>query len=112
MGPSFFFQAEDGIRGLYVTGVQTCALPIYLRFLNPRSGGNCCCRGFGVHREVSDDGYRREIGRASCRESEEIGEGSGYFREMVVRYQAPRSTVLRRTRNNGLHTLALEAAPG
>src|SRR5690349_22931042 len=24
----FFFQAEDGIRGLYVTGVQTCALPI------------------------------------------------------------------------------------
>src|SRR5690349_25078456 len=30
----FFFQAEDGIRDLYVTGVQTCALPI-------------CSRGFG-----------------------------------------------------------------
>src|SRR5687768_1133373 len=28
----FFFQAEDGIRGVAVTGVQTCALPI-LRFL-------------------------------------------------------------------------------
>src|SRR5690349_23560965 len=27
--PSFFFQAEDGIRDLYVTGVQTCALPIF-----------------------------------------------------------------------------------
>src|SRR5438874_7301720 len=27
----FFFQAEDGIRDLYVTGVQTCALPIYAR---------------------------------------------------------------------------------
>src|SRR5688572_17162468 len=26
--PSYFFQAEDGIRGLTVTGVQTCALPI------------------------------------------------------------------------------------
>src|SRR5690349_8096175 len=26
--PDFFFQAEDGIRDLYVTGVQTCALPI------------------------------------------------------------------------------------
>src|SRR6266496_5162523 len=26
----FFFQAEDGIRDLYVTGVQTCALPICL----------------------------------------------------------------------------------
>src|SRR5256886_10513334 len=24
----FFFQAEDGIRDLAVTGVQTCALPI------------------------------------------------------------------------------------
>src|SRR6266478_3659169 len=27
-GLFFFFQAEDGIRGLTVTGVQTCALPI------------------------------------------------------------------------------------
>src|SRR2546430_3054210 len=27
----FFFQAEDGIRDLTVTGVQTCALPIYRR---------------------------------------------------------------------------------
>src|SRR2546430_14116668 len=25
----FFFQAEDGIRDLTVTGVQTCALPIW-----------------------------------------------------------------------------------
>src|SRR3712207_9389395 len=25
----FFFQAEDGIRDIGVTGVQTCALPIY-----------------------------------------------------------------------------------
>src|SRR5690606_39969688 len=30
----FFFQAEDGIRDFHVTGVQTCALPIY------RSGTN------------------------------------------------------------------------
>src|SRR5206468_8282949 len=30
----FFFQAEDGIRDLIVTGVQTCALPIW-----PKSGG-------------------------------------------------------------------------
>src|SRR5256886_7207800 len=28
MGMFFFFQAEDGIRDLTVTGVQTCALPI------------------------------------------------------------------------------------
>src|SRR5256885_9192883 len=26
----FFFQAEDGIRDYKVTGVQTCALPIFL----------------------------------------------------------------------------------
>ena len=26
----FFFQAEDGIRDIGVTGVQTCALPIYV----------------------------------------------------------------------------------
>src|SRR3712207_7619676 len=25
----FFFQAEDGIRDIGVTGVQTCALPIF-----------------------------------------------------------------------------------
>src|SRR5690606_40382324 len=27
----FFFQAEDGIRDFHVTGVQTCALPIFFR---------------------------------------------------------------------------------
>src|SRR5476649_1359311 len=27
----FFFQAEDGIRDHWVTGVQTCALPIFSR---------------------------------------------------------------------------------
>src|SRR2546430_8956967 len=30
----FFFQAEDGIRDLTVTGVQTCALPICRRIGN------------------------------------------------------------------------------
>src|SRR3712207_7534558 len=29
VGDFFFFQAEDGIRDIGVTGVQTCALPIY-----------------------------------------------------------------------------------
>ena len=28
----FFFQAEDGIRDIGVTGVQTCALPIYIMY--------------------------------------------------------------------------------
>ena len=34
----FFFQAEDGIRDHCVTGVQTCALPIYLRLIWARYG--------------------------------------------------------------------------
>src|SRR5688572_30930153 len=33
----FFFQAEDGIRDLTVTGVQTCALPIYRHGARARS---------------------------------------------------------------------------
>src|SRR5690606_40295754 len=33
----FFFQAEDGIRDFHVTGVQTCALPIFFdRFYTDR----------------------------------------------------------------------------
>src|ERR1039457_7432912 len=32
----FFFQAEDGIRDYKVTGVQTCALPIF----------HCACHGY------------------------------------------------------------------
>src|SRR5438105_3794324 len=34
----FFFQAEDGIRGPLVTGVQTCALPIFGSDLNVEAG--------------------------------------------------------------------------
>src|SRR5690606_39782468 len=31
----FFFQAEDGIRDFHVTGVQTCALPIFSSLVIP-----------------------------------------------------------------------------
>src|SRR2546427_8437449 len=52
----FFFQAEDGIRDLTVTGVQTCALPIFVSHLvlvgsapagAPRRGR--CARWRGPH---------------------------------------------------------------
>src|SRR5690606_40890925 len=36
----FFFQAEDGIRDFHVTGVQTCALPIYGSVAS-RAGSGC-----------------------------------------------------------------------
>src|SRR5690606_7704634 len=39
----FFFQAEDGIRDFHVTGVQTCALPIYAAV--PPVGGRAERRG-------------------------------------------------------------------
>src|SRR5205085_7163854 len=60
----FFFQAEDGIRDLTVTGVQTCALPI----LDPL----CNAEQHDViqHRpedDVVNEGVH-QIGRASCRE--------------------------------------------
>src|SRR2546430_4485550 len=35
LGVVFFFQAEDGIRDLTVTGVQTCALPIWISGVRP-----------------------------------------------------------------------------
>src|SRR2546428_8245146 len=38
----FFFQAEDGIRDLIVTGVQTCALPILATW------GGCASPGGGA----------------------------------------------------------------
>src|SRR3712207_7450677 len=36
----FFFQAEDGIRDIGVTGVQTCALPIWSRLQGRLADGN------------------------------------------------------------------------
>src|SRR5688572_32932305 len=44
----FFFQAEDGIRDLTVTGVQTCALPIY-ELLGRLQGVRRPPRRRGVH---------------------------------------------------------------
>src|SRR5690554_7013881 len=38
LASTFFFQAEDGIRDADVTGVQTCALPIWLRRGKPANG--------------------------------------------------------------------------
>src|SRR5207253_11066304 len=38
----FFFQAEDGIRGGHVTGVQTCALPISVLALSTKLATRPC----------------------------------------------------------------------
>src|SRR5437868_3227984 len=46
---SFFFQAEDGIRDRNVTGVQRCALPIFLKLAASNLDS------FGTYREVTAD---------------------------------------------------------
>src|SRR5690554_3627160 len=74
---NFFFQAEDGIRDADVTGVQTCALPIYENGeedQRPFSQFQATPSRLSVPRPRSGPGPPprprpwREIGRASCRE--------------------------------------------
>src|SRR2546429_1178176 len=86
----FFFQAEDGIRDVAVTGVQTCALPISSFFMRPiqargislpsnRSSTCSTCFLIRVGRaymwdipkvtpRLTSSRVTNEIGRASCRE--------------------------------------------
>src|SRR3712207_8611434 len=56
-----FFQAEDGIRGIGVTGVQTCALPICER-VPPLTGVD----RQALVQPARDDGPAREL-RAELR---------------------------------------------
>src|SRR5437867_49255 len=75
----FFFQAEDGIRDRTVTGVQTCALPIFWvlrhgtdegsqdpdhKFLPDAPVGYGLSRGPDRHPEPSDRGSDRAFQRA------------------------------------------------
>src|SRR3989449_9129465 len=54
----FFFQAEDGIRDVAVTGVQTCALPISR---SPAAAPAVCCwRGSGPRDSLPCGGQRAE----------------------------------------------------
>src|SRR5687767_15300749 len=85
----FFFQAEDGIRDKLVTGVQTCALPIYryvfhvpyvdqVRLERRTELRECSPVGQLFLRQARQAFRRvpplgdmlviRQIGRASCRE--------------------------------------------
>src|SRR2546430_17584050 len=87
----FFFQAEDGIRDLTVTGVQTCALPIC-------GSGNACRRarrrraagrrGLRIGAECDCGRHRRgrvpagaEIGRAAWRGRGEISVVGGSLKK-------------------------------
>src|SRR5690625_7142167 len=60
----FFFQAEDGIRDGHVTGVQTCALPIWIPCPCGRSGHlEGLASGPGIVRLAARLGARDQHGR-------------------------------------------------
>src|SRR5947209_16553053 len=50
----FFFQAEDGIRDIGVTGVQTCALPIWPPAATPASAGEAATPVIAGGTEIKD----------------------------------------------------------
>src|SRR5438874_12919646 len=73
-----FFHAEDSIRHLYVTGVQTCALPIYNNHNNNNNNLSASVFRTAVRYRLGLPVARPdEIGRASCREREKILERNG-----------------------------------
>src|SRR5439155_11346637 len=55
----FFFQAEDGIRDGHVTGVQTCALPIFIIWGWPTPGWGCRNPRAGRWIHISGNGRRK-----------------------------------------------------
>src|SRR5437867_9096595 len=95
----FFFQAEDGIRDRTVTGVQTCALPIFFPdqeiVVHSVVGKNAGALEGADQAEIGDlmrlqsvqrgaligdapgAGLQEKIGRASCRERVESSGGEG-----------------------------------
>src|SRR5258708_22839960 len=82
----FFFQAEDGIRDDLVTGVQTCALPIYLVDL----GVGRATR----HQDRPDHALERRARRqgALCPDLDHRrragGRGRGAVREVITRVRS------------------------
>src|SRR2546429_6241561 len=59
----FFFQAEDGIRDVAVTGVQTCALPIF-RFHHQLTKIHPFANGNGRHARMIADVVAVKYGQA------------------------------------------------
>src|SRR3712207_9483213 len=107
----FFFQAEDGIRDIGVTGVQTCALPIWttvaqVRLDRERGSVRYSRAGHLPPLVVDADGDAAflEIGRASCRErGVDLGGRRIIKKKKLKMTRRPSRTPLYST---GLHTTA------
>src|SRR5207248_8363012 len=63
----FFFQAEDGIRGRTVTGVQTCALPIFRSYIMPSPIHTQAIFSFGQRRSPALANVRNQAERSEER---------------------------------------------
>src|SRR2546423_15001460 len=102
----FFFQAEDGIRDKLVTGVQTCALPIYPSMKYCRTmAAAAAAAGVAIVRQYFMEGWypsgrpvladamtpSAEIGRASCRERGEISVVAGSLKKKKANEIASRT---------------------
>src|SRR2546429_4946022 len=66
----FFFQAEDGIRDVAVTGVQTCALPI---FYAAQQALPCSPRVLIQHGQHVDEGRDGRTRRSEIRVADAFG---------------------------------------
>src|SRR2546429_3997399 len=81
----FFFQAEDGIRDVAVTGVQTCALPIWPGTLGAATDllalsvliSALCARGREEREQAARKPPAREDDRAACSAQSAARRGSG-----------------------------------
>src|SRR5699024_6222812 len=70
----FFFQAEAGIRDRNVTGVQTCALPIFDAFVLA-TGNDWRAVEAGVHAYAARDGQYRGLAKWTYHSDREILSG-------------------------------------
>src|SRR5688500_20159475 len=68
----FFFQAEDGIRDYKVTGVQTCALPIFEPIVRRRIEDDRLDAGLR-HREVVEFLERGDVDLGERSEERRVG---------------------------------------
>src|SRR2546430_7128153 len=99
----FFFQAEDGIRDLTVTGVQTCALPIWWRRRTgrPRTrGGTAGPRDPRRTRGPT----RRAVLRARDRKSTRLNSSHSQISYAVFCLKKKKQTNITRTNRSSIQT--------
>src|SRR5690606_40449671 len=91
----FFFQAEDGIRDFHVTGVQTCALPIF-----PQHDAELHAAQLAASTAVAVEGARAHPQAASARTARAVAR-LGRGRQMGLRPRSEERRVGKECRYQG-----------